>query len=59
MLRGHLSQCSTEVKRRHDHSNSYKRKHLTGGLLTVTDMLRPYHHGRKHNDTQADMVMRK
>lgn len=59
MLRGHLSWCSAEVKRYCDHSDSYFKKALTGGLFTVTNMLSPYHHGRKHDGTQADTVMKK
>jgi hypothetical protein len=33
-----LSHCSIAVKRHLDHNNSYKRKHLTGGLLTVSEV---------------------
>ena len=32
-----LCQCSVVVKRHHDHSNSYKRKHLIG-LVTVSEV---------------------
>jgi hypothetical protein len=32
---GFLNRCSIAVKRHHDHSNSYKGKHLIGGWLTV------------------------
>ncbi|MGE9642044.1 hypothetical protein ACQP3J_33940, partial [Escherichia coli] len=32
----YLSHCSLAVKRNHDHGNSYKRKFLNGGLLTVS-----------------------
>jgi hypothetical protein len=31
-----LDQCYITLKRYHDHSNSYKRKHLIGVLLTVS-----------------------
>jgi hypothetical protein len=32
------SQCSTSVKRHHDQGNFYKRKHLIGGLLAVSEV---------------------
>jgi hypothetical protein len=33
-----LSQCSIAVKRHHDHGNSYKGRHLIGGLLMVSEV---------------------
>jgi hypothetical protein len=32
-----LSDCSIIVKRHHDHDNSFKRKYLIEGLLTVSE----------------------
>ncbi|KAL6081559.1 hypothetical protein STEG23_000580, partial [Scotinomys teguina] len=32
-----LGQCSVAVKKHHDQGNSYKRKHLLEGLLTVSE----------------------
>ena len=37
LLRWYLSQCSIAVRRHHDQGNSYKRNHLNGGLLTVSE----------------------
>ena len=54
-----LSQCSIAVKRHHhDHSNSYKGKHLIGTVLWFRGLVH-CHHGRKHHGMQADMVMEK
>jgi hypothetical protein len=47
------------VKRHHDHSNSYKGKHLIGDGLQFRYLVH-YHHGRgqgKHAGTQADIVL--
>ena len=51
-----LSQCSIAVKRRSGHSNSYKRKHLTGACTQFRGLLH-YHRGGKHGGTQVDMVL--
>jgi hypothetical protein len=51
-----LVRVSIAVKRHHDHSNSYKGRHLIGsefrGLVHC-------HHGRKHGRVQADMVLKR
>jgi hypothetical protein len=39
------------VNRHHDQGNSYKEQRLIGVVH--------YHHGRKHGDIQADMVLEK
>jgi hypothetical protein len=46
------------MKRQHDHSNSYKGKHLTGAGLQLRSVVH-YHHGGKHGSKQADMVLEK
>ena len=51
-----LVRVSIAVKRHHDHSNSYKGKHLTGAGLQFRDLVN-YHHGRKHSGVQADVVL--
>jgi hypothetical protein len=38
VLLGCLSHCSIVVKRHHDQGNSYKRKHLMEGFLTVSEI---------------------
>ena len=48
---GCLSHCSIAVKRHYDQDNSYKRKHLTGGLPTVR------FRSREPGGTQARMVL--
>jgi hypothetical protein len=35
---GCLSHCSVAVKRHHDQSNYHKRKYLTGGLLSSSEV---------------------
>jgi hypothetical protein len=44
------------MKRHHDYSNSYKEKYLIGAGLQFTGFIL-YHHGRKHGNIQADMVL--
>ena len=39
------------MNRHHDQGNSYKEQRLIGAVH--------YHHGRKHGDIQADMVLEK
>ena len=46
---GCLSQCCIAVKRLHDQSNSYERKHFFS--------LVNYHHEAEHGAMQADMVL--
>ena len=53
-----IVRVSIAVKRCHDHSNSYKGKHLTGAGLQFRGLVH-CHHGRKHGGTQADMVLEK
>jgi hypothetical protein len=48
----------TAVKRQHDHSNSYKGRHLIGAGLSFRDLAR-YSHGRERGSVQADMVLEK
>jgi hypothetical protein len=40
------------------HGNSYKRKHLIGAGLQFKGLIH-YDHGRKHDRTQAGMVLEK
>ena len=49
-----LSLCSIAVKRCHDHSNSYKRKH---DLLIVSEIYS--YHGGEHGSMKAFMVLEK
>lgn len=51
-----LSQCSVAVKRHHDQGISLKRKHLTMGLLTVSEVSL-FHHGREYGSRQAGGVI--
>jgi hypothetical protein len=44
------------MKRYHDHGNSYKGKHLNWDWLR--DLVH-YHHVKKHDSRQADMVLEK
>ena len=44
-----LVRVSVAVKGHHDHGNSYKGEHLTGGLII----------GQMHGGMQADMVLEK
>ena len=46
------------MKRHHDHSNSYKGKHLIGAGLQFRVLVH-YCHGRKHSCTRADMMLEK
>jgi len=50
---------SIVVKRHHDHSNSYKGKHLIGAGLYILGRLIHCCHGGKHRGMQAGMVLRK
>ena len=47
---------SISVKRRYDHGNSYKRQHLIKAGLQFWGFLH-WDHGRKHDGTQADVVL--
>ena len=51
-----VSLGSIAVKRHHDHSNSYKGKHLIGPGLQVQSLVH-CHHGGKHGGMQADLVL--
>jgi hypothetical protein len=51
-----LVRGSIAVNRYHDHANSYKRTTFNWGWLTVQRFVH-YHHGRKHDSIQADMVL--
>ena len=44
------------MERYHDHSNSYKEKHLIGAGLQFQSL---YCHGRDHGRMHADMVLEK
>jgi hypothetical protein len=46
------------VKRLHDHSNSFKEKHLIGADLPFRG-LDHYHHGGKHGGLQAEVDLEK
>jgi hypothetical protein len=46
------------VKRHHNHSNSYKEKHLFGLAYSFRDSVH-YCHGKKHGGMQADMMLEK
>jgi hypothetical protein len=46
------------MKRHHDHSNSYKGKHLIGADLQLRSSVH-YHHGGKCGSTQTDLVLEK
>ena len=46
------------MKRYHDHSNSYKGKHLMGGGLEFRGLVL-YHLGGKHSGMQADLILDK
>ena len=48
---------SIALKRHHDHGNSYKGSHFIGAGLQFRGLV--HHHGRKHGDMQADMVLEK
>lgn len=52
-----LSQCPIAVKRRHDHSNFYKRQHLVGGLLTVSEVSSNVIVVGEQGSTLADTVL--
>jgi hypothetical protein len=44
--------------KRHDHSNSYKEKHLIGVVYCLNSMVEyHYHHGEKQGGTHADTVL--
>lgn len=47
-----LSHCSVVLKRHHDQGKYYKREHLIGGLLRVSELVQ-YHHGGEHGGMQA------
>ena len=49
---------SIAVKRHHDHSNSYKGKHLIGVAYSFTGLAH-FPHGREHGGMQADTVLEK
>jgi hypothetical protein len=49
---------SIALKRHHDHSNSYRGKHLIGAGLQFRDVVH-YHHGQKHGGTQVDLVLKR
>jgi hypothetical protein len=51
-----LSKSFITVKRHHDQGNAYKGKHFTGADLQFQNSLH-YHHGGKHGNMQADMVL--
>jgi hypothetical protein len=51
-----LNRVSISMKRHHDHSISYKGKHLIGADLHFRG-LGHYHHGKKHGGMQADVVL--
>ena len=51
-----LSQCSIAMKRRHDHSNSYKVKHFLGARYSFRGLVHYLHDG-KHGSMQADMAL--
>jgi hypothetical protein len=49
-------ELTAAVDKHHDHSNSYKGKHLTGGGLQFRGFVL-YHCGRKHGGMQADLTL--
>jgi hypothetical protein len=51
-----LREVSIAVKRHHDLSSSYRRKHLIGAGLQFKGLVR-YHHDRKQDGMQGDMVL--
>lgn len=56
IVRAVLVRVSMAVKRHHDHSNSYRGKHLIGTGLKFRGLAH-CHQGGKHGDTQEDMVL--
>ena len=53
-----LSQCSVAVKRHHDLSTSYKRKHLIGGSLTAScRRLVQCQHSRENGGMQVGTIL--
>jgi len=53
-----LVRFSVAMKRHHNHSNSYKGKHLIGAGLQFRGLV-CYCHGRKHVGKQADLVLKR
>ena len=53
-----LNQYSIVVKKHHNPSKFYKRKHLIVAGLQFRGSVH-YHHGRKHGSMLADMVLQK
>lgn len=51
-----LIQCSSAIKKHHDHGNSYKVKYLIGAGLEFIGLIHS-HHSRKHDLVQADMML--
>ena len=51
-----LSQDFTDVEKQQDYSISYKEKDLIGPGLYLRGLVR-YHHGGKHGNMQADIVL--
>jgi hypothetical protein len=52
---GNCLRISAAVKRKYDHSNSYKEKHL----IVTGLQFRRFNHGKKHDSMQVDMVLEK
>ena len=46
------------MKRHHDGGNTYKGKDLFGAGLLFRELVH-YHHGRKHDDMQTEMMLEK
>ena len=51
-----LVEVSVAVKRHHDHSDSYKRKHLIEAGLQLRGLAH-YRHGKKHDSMKAEMML--
>ena len=58
VFKGHGLRVSIAVKRRYDHDDSYKGKHLLGMAYTYRSLVH-YRHGEKHESIQADIVLEK
>ena len=56
IVRPCLNQGLTAVNRHHDQGKSYKGQHLMGPAYSFRGSVH-YHHGGKHGNMQADMVL--
>lgn len=53
-----LARVSIAAKRYHDHINSFKGKHLIEAGLQFRGVVH-FHHGWKHSEMKADMMLKR